>query len=142
MVELFGTPAPPMPGADRLLADLRGLGVPLALVSSSYRVLVEAVLQHGAGPFDVVVAGDEVTCGKPDPEPYVLAARLLGVDPSRCVVLEDSPSGVASGEAAGCAVVAVPSVPGVVLAARPRRLVVSSLELVTVEDLAALLAPG
>ena len=77
--------------------------------------------------------------GKPHPEPYLSAAASLGADPTRCVVLEDSPSGVASGEAAGCAVVAVPSVPGVTLEPAPRRLVTPSLEHVRVADLRALL---
>lgn len=138
MVELFATSLTPMPGALALLSALHREEVPLALVSSSYRVLVDAVLDGGIGPFAVTVAGDEVADGKPHPEPYLTAAAALGVDPARCVVLEDSPSGVASGEAAGCAVVAVPSVPGVVLEAAPRRLVAPSLEAVRVTDLRAL----
>ena len=137
MVELFATSLSPMPGALGLLSALHEQGVPQALVSSSYRVLVDAVLD-GIGPFAVTVAGDEVVDGKPHPEPYLTAAAALGVDPAGCVVLEDSPSGVASGEAAGCAVVAVPSVPGVVLEPAPRRLVAPSLERVSVRDLRAL----
>ena len=138
MVELFATSLSPMPGALQLLAALHAEGVPQALVSSSYRVLVDAVLDGAVGPFAVTVAGDEVVDGKPHPEPYLTAAAALGVDPARCVVLEDSPSGVASGEAAGCAVVAVPSVPGVSLDPAPRRLVATSLESVSVSDLRAL----
>ena len=138
MVELFATSLSPMPGALSLLAALHAEGVPQALVSSSYRVLVDAVLAGGVGPFAVTVAGDEVVDGKPHPEPYLTAAAALGVDAAQCVVLEDSPSGVASGEAAGCAVVAVPSVPGVVLDPAPRRLVVPSLEQVDVAALRAL----
>lgn len=137
MVELFATELSPMPGAVELFGALRDEGVPQALVSSSYRVLVDGVLAAGYGPFEVTVAGDEVTDGKPHPEPYLTAAARLGVEPTRCVVLEDSPSGVAAGTAAGCAVVAVPNVPGVVVAPAPRRLVVPSLEKV---DLAALRA--
>ncbi len=64
----------------------------------------------GAHYFDAVVAGDEVGNVKPHPEPYLTAARLLGVaDPRRCVAIEDSPTGVASARAAGCVVLAVPS---------------------------------
>ena len=140
MVELYASPLPLRPGAAALLADVARAGVPQALVSSSFRVLVDAVLAHGTGPFALTLGGDEVGCGKPDPDPYLTAARLLGTDPRRCVVLEDSPSGVASGEAAGCAVVAVPSVPGVVFGERPRRRVTSSLDAVTAADLAALVA--
>ena len=137
MVELFATALSPMPGALGLLAALHDEGVPQALVSSSYRVLVDAVLDGGVGPFAVTVAGDEVVDGKPHPEPYLTAAAALGADPVRCVVLEDSPSGVASGHAAGCAVVAVPSVAGVLLDPAPRRLVVPSLEQVDVAALRA-----
>ena len=138
MVELFRTDLSPMPGAVELFDALRAEGVPQALVSSSYRVLVDGVLAAGYGPFDVTVAGDEVADGKPHPEPYLTAAERLGVDPERCVVLEDSPSGVAAGTAAGCAVVAVPSVPGVEIQPAPRRLVVPSLEKVDVAALRAL----
>ena len=139
MVELFvRDDLPLLPGVRSLLAALDDAQVPMALVSSSYRVLVDAVLAGGLGPFSVTLAGDEVERGKPAPDPYLLAASRLGVDVTRCVVLEDSPAGVASGEAAGCAVVAVPSVPGVRMAAAPRRLVVPSLAGLTPADLRAL----
>lgn len=139
MVQLYTDDALPLlPGVQELLSQLDGEGVPMALVSSSYRVLVDAVLAHGLGPFALTVAGDEVLQGKPCPDPYLTAAGRLGVDPARCVVLEDSPSGVASGEAAGCAVVAVPSVPGVRLAPGPRRLVLPTLAGTTPEDLRVL----
>lgn len=55
----------------------------------------------------VVITADDVTNGKPAPDPWLLAARRLGVDPTHCVVIEDSPSGVAAARAAGCAVIAV-----------------------------------
>ena len=126
------------PATGELLAEVAAAGVPMALVSSSYRVLVDAVLAQGLGPFALTVAGDEVGQGKPHPEPYLTAAQRLGVSPARCVVIEDSPSGVAAGEAAGCAVVAVPSVAGVAFDAAPRRLVVGSLAGVTLADLRAL----
>ena len=140
MVELFTGQIFPMPGVIDLLANLRSQGVPIALVSSSYRVLVDAVLAHGLGPFDVTVAGDEVVRGKPHPEPYMLACNILGVDPGHAVVLEDSPAGVVSGTSAGCAVVAVPSVSGVHFDSGPGRLVVRSLYEVTVETLRRLVA--
>jgi beta-phosphoglucomutase-like phosphatase (HAD superfamily) len=62
---------------------------------------------------------------KPDPEPYLLAAKLLGADPARCCALEDSPNGVASAEAAGCQVIAVPSL--IPIDPAPGRTVVGSL---------------
>lgn len=96
------------PGAVELLEALAGAGVPCALVTMSYRSLAETVARVLPGAFAVVVAGDEVERGKPAPDPYLRAAELLGVDPARCVVLEDSPTGIASGEAAGCRVVACP----------------------------------
>jgi len=138
MVELYASTQILMPGAGELLASLRAAGVPVALVSSSFRVLVDAVLAQGVGPFELTLAGDEVTDAKPHPEPYLTAARRLGVPAARCVVIEDSPSGVAAAEAAGCAVLAVPSVPGVVFDPAPRRRVVRSLTGVTVADLRAL----
>jgi beta-phosphoglucomutase-like phosphatase (HAD superfamily) len=55
------------------------------------------------------VCAEDVSATKPDPEPYLLAAKLLDVNPARCFALEDSPSGVASAQAAGCRVIAVPS---------------------------------
>lgn len=139
MVELFAQQPLLLPGVSELLEELDRAGVPTALVSSSYRVLVDAVLAHGVGPFALTLAGDEVTRGKPHPEPYLTAAAVLGVDPTRCVVLEDSPAGVASAEAAGCAVVAVPSVAGVRFDPGPQRLVVPSLADVGLLDLAGLL---
>jgi HAD superfamily hydrolase (TIGR01509 family) len=142
MVQLFQTEVRVLPGARELLAALAGEEVPVALVSSSYRVLVDAVLAQGIGPFTSTLAGDEVTLAKPNPEPYLTACRRLGVDPARCVVLEDSPVGVAAGTAAGCAVVQVPSVAGVELTSAPRRLVVSSLAEVDVPALRRLLRPA
>lgn len=139
MVELFAADIAVLPGVRRLLADLDRAGVPVALVSSSYRVLVDAVLAHGFA-FALTVAGDEVVHGKPHPEPYLTAADRLGVDPTRCVVLEDSAAGVLSGQAAGCAVVAVPSVPGVAVLPAPRVRVAASMEEVSLGDLEALVS--
>lgn len=111
MAELYATRIPFRPGARELMDALAAEGVRQALVSSSYRVLVDAVLagvpEH---PFAVSVAGDEVAGGKPDPEPYLAAAERLGVPIAACVVLEDSPAGGRSGAAAGASVVYCPSV--------------------------------
>ncbi len=128
---------PLQPGADTLLNALAAAGVPCGLVSSSYRVLVHAALAViGPERFAVSVAGDEVRRPKPDPEPYLTAARRLAVEPSACVVFEDSPAGVTSAEAAGCMCVAVPDV--VPVSATPRRPVLGSLAEVDLEWLAGL----
>ncbi len=140
MVELYAGALPLLPGVPELLAGLSAEGVPMALVSSSYRILVDAVLAHGPGPFQVTLAGDEVGRGKPHPEPYLTAAAHLAVDPARCVVLEDAPAGVLSGLAAGCAVLAVPSLPGVKFAPGPRLTVVPDLRGVDVPSLRSLAA--
>jgi len=122
------------PGARELLAELVLAGIPTALVTMSYRRLVEAVLAGlPAGSFGAVVTGDEVREGKPHPEPYLRAAAELGVDPRRCVALEDSPTGVASAEAAGCLTLVVAGFPAVPPA--PGRIGLASLVGFTLGDL-------
>ncbi|TJZ43553.1 HAD family phosphatase [Streptomyces piniterrae] len=107
----IGRGVPLMPGARRLLAELAAHEVPTALVSASHRSIIDEML-HSLGPehFRLTLAGDELKRTKPHPDPYLTAARRLGVDPARCAVVEDTITGVTSGEAAGCRVVAVPSV--------------------------------
>ena len=140
MVDLYATSVKVLPGALDLLAAVEAAGVPQALVSSSYRALVDSVLTHGFEPFVLTLAGDEVVHGKPHPEPYLTASSRLGTDPRDCVVLEDSSAGVQAAEAAGCAVVAVPTVEGVSFAPGPRRAVRTSLTGLTVDDLERLAA--
>ncbi|MGW0625098.1 HAD family hydrolase [Streptomyces sp. NPDC002758] len=123
----IGRALPLMPGAARLLAELHEQEIPTALVSASHRRIIDRVLTTlGPHHFALSVAGDEVSRTKPYPDPYLLAATGLGVDPVRCAVVEDTATGVASAEAAGCHVVAVPSVAPIAPAVR--RTVVSSLE--------------
>ena len=110
ILELFRTGLQWRPGALALLRAVRDAGIPTALVTSSGRSLVEVALDTlGRDSFDAVVCGDEVDAAKPHPEPYLTAARLLGVPVERCVAIEDSPTGVASALAAGAAVLAVPA---------------------------------
>lgn len=131
MVERLRDGVPLMPGAKDLLVALEAAGIPLALVSASSRRVVEACLPLiGRDHFRTTVAGDDVERSKPNPDPYLLAARRLGVDPALCVVLEDSPTGAAAGHAAGCRVIAVPHAAEV--AARERVMVVDSLVRVNV----------
>jgi HAD superfamily hydrolase (TIGR01509 family) len=128
------TAMPWRPGARELLAETVAAGVPCALVTMSYGRLADAVVEAlPAGSFAAVVTGDQVLDGKPHPEAYLTAAARLGVDPARCVAIEDSPTGVASAEAAGCAVVAVPH--HVPLDPAPGRTIVSSLAGLRLVDL-------
>ena len=139
MAERLSRTPPLQPGVRQLVAELDAAGVPRALVSSSARILVDAA-RDALAPlaFDVVVTGDDVAHTKPHPEPYLTAAALLDVPSGSCVVLEDSPTGAASANAAGAMVVAVPSV--VAIAAAERRVVVPSLEAVDLAFLRGLFA--
>ena len=108
--QLGGGPVAWRPGAHALLAAAVEAGVPCALVSSSMRRVVDAVLEAvGRHHFVATVSGDDVERTKPHPDPYLLAAELLGVPASSCVALEDSEIGAASARAAGCRTVVVPS---------------------------------
>ncbi|MFC9589099.1 HAD family hydrolase [Streptomyces sp. NPDC056944] len=116
----------PLPGAVELLTALRSAGMPTALVSASPRPVVDTVLDAlGRHLFVTSVAEGETPRTKPFPDPYRAALTALGADPARCVAVEDTPTGVASAEAAGCAVLAVPSYTPVPPA--PRRTVAGTL---------------
>lgn len=139
--ERIGRDLPLMPGATRLLAELAAHRVPTALVSASHRRIIDRVLTSlGPQHFTLTVAGDEVERTKPHPDPYLIAAAGLDADPARCAVIEDTATGVAAAEAAGCHVVAVPSVAPIAPAAR--RTVVPSLEEVDLPFLHGLLSEG
>lgn len=123
------------PGALDLITRVRDAGIPRALVTSTPRDLTDvALLNFPADSFPVVICGDEVTHTKPHPESYLSAAAQLGVDIHECVAIEDSPRGIASAEASGCAVVAVPS--EVPVPPGPHRVVIDTLEGVTLDWLA------
>ncbi|RBY90159.1 HAD family phosphatase [Blastococcus sp. TBT05-19] len=112
--ELMATGIPWRPGARELLESVREAGLSTALVTTTPRRLADIVLDSitadlGGDPFDLTVCGDEVAARKPDPAPYLQAAAALGVEPSSCVVVEDSLVGVTSGLAAGMAVLGVPA---------------------------------
>lgn len=96
------------PGGRELLEALRARGVRVGLVSTTVsRCILTALNRLGMlDLFDVVVCGDMVGARKPDPEPYLTALGLLGVDAAAAVVFEDSPTGIAAGKAAGCHVIA------------------------------------
>lgn len=111
MAERLGGGVPFKPGALDLLGELGRRGVRVGVVSSSYRRLVDAVLEQiPVGLVETSVAGDEVLRGKPHPDPYLRALAGLRVAAERTVVVEDSPTGATAGAAAGCAVLVVPDV--------------------------------
>jgi HAD superfamily hydrolase (TIGR01509 family) len=108
--ELFEAGLPWRPGARAALRSVRAAGMATALVTSTHRELTDVALRSiGVEHFDVTVCGDEVRRPKPHPEPYLVAAARLGVDPAACVAVEDSPTGTAAAVAAGCTVLVVPS---------------------------------
>jgi HAD superfamily hydrolase (TIGR01509 family)/HAD superfamily hydrolase (TIGR01549 family) len=98
-----------VPGIRSLLYDLHGRGYRLALVTgSSLSVVEESLNPTGLHElFDVTIAGDQVVRGKPDPEPYEMAAASLGVHAGQCLVVENAPQGIQSAKAAGMACVAL-----------------------------------
>ncbi|MFE5124501.1 HAD family hydrolase [Streptomyces sp. NPDC056669] len=100
----------PLPGVPRLLDELVTAAVPTAIVSASSRQVVDLVHRAlGADRFALTVAVEDTVRTKPAPDPYLTAAAALGVEPRMCLVVEDTPTGVAAAEAAGCPVLAVPS---------------------------------
>ncbi|MFZ3454744.1 HAD family hydrolase [Arthrobacter sp. 7Tela_A1] len=104
------------PGAREMLAELCGAGIPCAMVTMSEKLLAGVIAEQlPAGTFRFLVTGEMVARGKPDPEPYLLAAQLMGkelredIDLNRVVAVEDSLPGVASAKASGAVTVAVPN---------------------------------
>ena len=128
------TPADLLPGAERLLRELRAACVPTAVASSSRnaRLVIERL---GIGPlFDAVVDGNDAPHSKPDPQCFLLAAEWLGAAPRRCVVIEDAESGVAAALAAGMRVIGIGPRERVGAAHR----VAASIEGVTLESIRAI----
>lgn len=96
----------PLPGAIEALTALDD--ATSAIATSCTRPLMEVRLVASGLPHPaVLVTASDVVTGKPDPAPFLLAASRLGVDPARCLVVEDAVSGLAAGVAAGCATLAV-----------------------------------
>ncbi len=115
------------PGAVELIRSLADESVPQALVTMSWHEIADPFGK--LLPFDTVVSGDQLERGKPHPDPYLLAAERLGVDPADCLAVEDSPTGAASASAAGCRVLTVPHI--ISIPPGPRRLTVPTLARVT-----------
>ena len=98
-----------LPGIERFLTQVRDAQIPAAIVTNATTSIAQRTADAAPeGTFSVIIGNDETTHPKPDPQPYLLAAQRLGVAPSRCVTLEDSPSGVRSATAAGMKVIVVP----------------------------------
>ncbi|AUX94167.1 sugar phosphatase [Mixta gaviniae] len=97
-----------LPGARELLAQLNELEIPWAIVTSGSMPVASARRQAAGLPLPAhFVTAEQVKNGKPEPEAYLTGAKLLGLKPEECVVVEDAPAGILSGLAAGSAVIAV-----------------------------------
>ena len=98
-----------LPGIERFLSEVREAQIPAAVVTNATTSIARRTANAAPeGTFSVIIGNDETTHPKPDPQPYLLAAERLGVDPTQCVAIEDSPSGVRSATAAGMRVIVVP----------------------------------
>ncbi len=133
--EMIRAGIPFRPGAAELLEEARLAGVPCGLVSMSYATILSQVVDAlPAGSFRVVVGGDQVSRGKPHPDPYLQAAAALGVEPLDCLVLEDSFTGTLAAENAGMPTLGIRFEQDIL--AGPRRVVVETLDGLTLDDAA------
>lgn len=124
--QLFDGGLPWCDRAQELLEALAAEGTPMALVTNTQRFLTERALNFiGRQYFTATVCGDEVPRGKPAPDAYRRAAALLGLPPAECLAIEDSVTGTAAAERAGCPVLVVPN--DVAVPPGPRRVQISSL---------------
>jgi HAD superfamily hydrolase (TIGR01509 family) len=138
---LFDQGLPWCGGARELLEALAAEGVPMALVTNTRRFLTERALNSiGRHHFSATVCGDEVARGKPAPDAYELAAELLGESPEHCLAIEDSLTGTASAESAGCPVLVVPNDVDVPLGPRRRHVCsLAGLDVAALRDIYAVL---
>jgi beta-phosphoglucomutase len=109
--EIIAVDFPAMDGAVELIDALRTNGFALAVGSSGPPENVDLALRRldRRNSFGAIVTGAEVTRGKPDPQVYLLAAERLGIEPRRCVVIEDAPAGIAAARAGGMASIGIAS---------------------------------
>lgn len=139
VIEQVRVHVPYRPGAYELLLALQEADIPCALVTMSYRSFAEAIVESlPEGSFRSIIPGDEVSRGKPDPEPYLKAAAELGVRADRCIALEDSKPGIGSAEASGACTIAIPHM--VPIEQAPTRTVLPTLDGVTPDDLRRIFA--
>lgn len=107
-LERYAADVRPYPGVQEFLKAARAKALGLALVTSSTRALVRQALPgEVVESFQVVITSEDVSRHKPHPEPYLTAARRLGVSPEECVVIENAPAGIASARAAGMTCIAL-----------------------------------
>ncbi|TXR53624.1 HAD family hydrolase [Reinekea thalattae] len=110
LLELIETDLQVKPGVEQALTYFKQQGLPQMVVTSSHSEQARLKLERTGllDYFTALIGGDQVSCGKPHPEPYLAAASLLNVSPEHCLVIEDSANGVKAGLAAGAQVVHVP----------------------------------
>ena len=110
MVELIHENGEPLPGVMETTAYLQEQGIKIGLATSSYTVLIDAVLETLGirDRFDEIHSAEDEQYGKPHPAVYISVAERFNVDPTRCLVIEDSLNGVISGRAAKMKVVCIP----------------------------------
>lgn len=116
----------PLPGVREFLTRLRDAGVPCAVGSSTHRANIETIFRiTGLGEFfNTVVAAQDVSHGKPDPEVFLKGAERIGVPPARCVVFEDAFAGLQAARAGGMKSVGVATThPPAVLEGKADRIV-------------------
>jgi HAD superfamily hydrolase (TIGR01509 family) len=106
-----GTDTPALPGAHRLLEELRRLGLPWAVVTGAGGRLARARLRAAGIDPPLLVTLDDVRAGKPAPDGFLLGAARLGVEPRHCLVVEDSVPGIEAGHRAGALVAALRGLP-------------------------------
>ncbi|MGB7529590.1 HAD family hydrolase [Sphingobacterium cellulitidis] len=110
--ELLADGIPLKAGAGEILRDLNARGLPIALATSSSRVVAERHLTLAGvrDHFEIVFTGDDVVNGKPHPDIFIKAANALAMPAGRCVVLEDSHNGIRAAHAAGAMPIMVPDI--------------------------------
>jgi len=110
MVAFLSESAKPLTGVVEMLRYLKNKGIKIGLATSSYRILVDTILATCSLSeyFDVLHTAEEEEFGKPHPAVYLTAAKMLEVNPLKCLVIEDSINGVISGKAARMHVVCIP----------------------------------
>jgi beta-phosphoglucomutase len=108
-LELIGSKVPIVPGSVDFIRQVRQRVSKIALTTSTHVSVQRRIFEllDLASLFDVITTGDEISHGKPDPEPYAKTVVKLGMDPARCAVIEDSDNGIRSAKAAGCVAIGI-----------------------------------